>query len=493
MSVNLEGMPPAVVETHSAWVILLGDRAYKVRRPVRLDFLDFSTRTGRERAAHREVELNRRLAPDVYLGVADVLGPDGLVCDHIVVMRRLPDDRRLSTLVLSGADPEDEIRAIARTVALFHAQAPTSPTIAAVGAPDAIAAKVARDIDEMRAFGGELLDPTVLAEVSSLLRSYLRGRVPLFESRVECRHIRDGHGDLLADDIFCLPDGPRILDCLDFDDRLRYGDVLADVAFLAMDLEWLGATRLAARFLDAYREFTNEHHPATLAHFYIAFRALIRAKVACLRATQHDPTAGAQAARLLELARRHLHDGRVRLVLVGGLPGSGKSTLAGALADHLGWSVLRSDEVRKDVSGLGHAQRAEAGLDESIYDATTTTATYDALLDRARVALGMGECVILDASWADSRRRDAAARIARETVSELVPIRCDAPPEVADRRIAARRARGDDPSDATTGVAAAMRTRFEAWPAAQLIPTDTEPTHALRAALQRLASAPDAG
>jgi uncharacterized protein len=485
-------MPPTVVETHSAWVILLGDRAYKVRRPVRLDFLDFSTRAGRERAAHREVELNRRLAPDVYLGVADVLGPDGVVCDHIVVMRRLPDDRRLSVLVQSGTAPEDEIRAIARTVAAFHAHAATSPTIAAVGAPDAIAAKVARDLDEMRVFADELLDPAVLTEVGSLFQRYLTGRVPLLNARVARGHIRDGHGDLLADDIFCLPDGPRILDCLDFDDGLRYGDVLADVAFLAMDLERLGAPRLAAQFLDAYREFTDEHHPATLAHFYIAFRALIRAKVACIRATQHEPTAAPQGARLLDLALGHLREGRVRLVLVGGPPGAGKSTLAAALADHLGWAVLRSDEVRKDISGLGHAEHAEAPLDESIYDAPTTTATYGALLDRARVALGMGEPVVLDASWADSRRREAAAQVARETASELVAFRCDTPPQVADRRIAARRARGDDASDATTGVAAAMRARFEAWPSARQIDTDSEPADALCAALRWLTTAHDA-
>jgi aminoglycoside phosphotransferase family enzyme len=145
---------PGVAETHSAWVVFLGDRAYKLKKPVKLDLLDFSTREARERIAHREVELNRRLAPDVYLGVADVRGPDGRICDHLVVMRRMPAERRLSTLVEAGAPLDDQIRAIARAVAAFHAAAETSPAIAAAGAPEAILDKVERDLAELEVFAG---------------------------------------------------------------------------------------------------------------------------------------------------------------------------------------------------------------------------------------------------------------------------------------------------------------------------------------------------
>ena len=352
--------PAGVAETHSAWVIFLGDRAYKVKKPVILDFLDFSTREAREAAVHREVELNRRLAPDVYLGVADVLGPAGEVCDHVVMMRRLPADRRLSALVNAGVPLDNEIRDIARTMAVFHAGAVTSPAISAAGAPQAISKKVERDLEELRVFADTDLDVVVLDEATTLIDRYLGGRSALLEARVADGYIRDGHGDLLADDIFCLPDGPRIIDCIEFDDDLRYGDVLADVAFLAMDLEHLGAPRLAGQLMTSYREFTNTNHPDTLAHYYIAFRALIRAKVACVRARQGERGRRAVAGALLALAHGHLRRARIRLVLVGGPPGAGKSTVAAGLGERLGWVVLRSDEVRKDVAAVGRATDAAA-------------------------------------------------------------------------------------------------------------------------------------
>jgi predicted kinase len=176
----------------------------------------------------------------------------------------------------------------------------------------------------------------------------------------------------------------------------------------------------------------------------------------------------------------------VRLVLVGGAPGTGKSTLAAELGARLGWPVLRSDEVRKDVAGIGRGARAPAPLGEGIYDDATTRATYAALVDRARHALGLGEPVIIDASWARAESRAAAAGLARETSSELVELRCDAPPGVADERIARRQARGGDASDADAAVAAAMRAAFDPWPTATTISTDTAPDRAVAAALARL-------
>ncbi|HUV11545.1 MAG TPA: AAA family ATPase, partial [Acidimicrobiia bacterium] len=282
--------------------------------------------------------------------------------------------------------------------------------------------------------------------------------------------VRDGHGDLLAADIFCLPDGPRILDCIEFDDRLRHGDVLADLAFLAMDLERLGAPALATALLTWYREFTAETHPATLADYSIACRALVRSKVACVRVTQGDDEARAEAGALLELALDHLRGAQVRLVLVGGAPGTGKSTLARGIADQVGWSVLRSDEVRKDLVGIGHTVAAGADVEAGIYDRETTDATYRELLARARVALELGESMILDASWSRSAHRGAAAQLADETSTDLVEVCCSAPADIADARILLRRERGDA-SDATPEIAAALRDAFDDWPRAHMVDT----------------------
>lgn len=460
-----------IAETHSAWVVMLGDHAYKIKKPVHLDFLDFSTREARERAVHREVELNRRLAPDVYLGVADVTGPDGEVCEHVIVMRRMPAERRLATLVRDHVPLDDELRAIARAVAVFHAGALQSSAISAAGRPDVVRARVERDLDELGAFVGTILEASLLEEAGALARRYLQGRTPLLEGRVARGLVVDGHGDLLADDIFCLDDGPRILDCIDFDDGLRHGDVLADVAFLAMDLERLGAPESAACFLDAYQEFSAEQHPATLANYYVATRALVRSKVACLRAGQDGGASVPKARRLLELAVDHLHRAQVRLVLVGGSPGTGKSTLASALAGRMGYAVLRSDEVRKEMIGLAHGEHADAPFGAGAYDEATTDATYTELLVRARQAMDLGVSVILDASWSGADQRGKAAQVADASSADLVELRCDAPAEVTATRIVDRRGRGADASDATPAIAAAMRAAFDPWPTAGVVST----------------------
>jgi aminoglycoside phosphotransferase family enzyme/predicted kinase len=466
----VDGGPPAVAETHSAWVTFLGDRAYKVKKPVRFDFLDFSTPELRGRALRRELELNRRLAPDVYLGVYDVVDADGNPCECVLVMRRMPAERRLSALVTGGGVTDDDVRAVARVVAAFHAGSATSPAIATAGAPDVVREKVVADLDEMEAFVPELLDGTRLREARDLVRRYLDGRAPLFRDRIARGCVRDGHGDLLADDIFCLPDGPRILDCIEFDDRLRHGDVLADVAFLAMDLERLGAAALAGRLFEWYAEFSNEHHPASLGHFYVATRALVRTKVACVRARQGDVAARRDAWGLLDLALRHLRAAQVRLVLVGGPPGTGKSTVASALAERFGWVVLRSDEVRKDITGVGRAA-SPAAVGAGIYTAFTTSDTYAALLSRAAAALGAGESVVLDATWSDASWRTAARRCGLEASAAVVELCCTLPPEVADARIAERARVGHDVSDADPEVAAALRAGFAPWPAAVEIST----------------------
>jgi len=461
----------AIAETHVSVLISIGDRVYKLKKPVSLGFVDFSDRGLRERACHREVELNRRLAPDVYLGVADVVGEDGAPCDHLVVMRRMPAERRLAQLVRDGAPLDGLLNDVARRIAVFHAEAPTSEEIAAAGRRDAVAAVWEASFEALAPFTGTVLDPATCRRTEDLVRRYLAGRAPLFDHRVALGAVRDGHGDLQAEDIFCLDDGPRILDCIEFDDGLRHGDVLADVAFLAMDLERLGAAGAADAFLARYRAFTGETYPASLAHHYVASRAHVRCKVACLRQGQGDEAAGGAARSLLDLAVRHLEAARVRLVLVGGLPGTGKSTLAAALADARGWSLLRSDEVRKDIAGLGHTTAAPAAPGEGLYAPHMTDAAYGALLDRARTALTLGESVVLDASWSSARHRHAAAEVAAATSADLVGLLCVAPSDVATRRIGARLARGGDASDATPAVAAAMAERFEGWPAA--CPVDT--------------------
>ncbi|NDU71514.1 AAA family ATPase [Actinomadura sp. DSM 109109] len=458
----------AVAETHIGVVFFTGDRAYKLKKPVNLGFLDFSTRERRERACREEVRLNRRFAPDVYLGVADVLGPDGEACDHLVVMRRMPADRRLSTLVKAGAPVRDALRDTARILAAWHARAPRGPRIAAEETRDAVRGRWHDSFEQARPFQGAVLDTGAAAETEDLADEFLAGRGPLFDARIADGRVVDGHGDLLAGDVFCLDDGPRILDCLEFDDRLRYLDGLDDAAFLAMDLERLGATEHAERFLGWYAEYAADPAPSSLRHHYVAYRAFVRAKVACLRHRQGAPDAAAEARAYADVALRHLRAGRVGLIMVGGLPGTGKTSLAGALADRLGCTVLSSDRIRKELAGLTPADPASAPYGSGIYTPEWGRRTYRELALRAARLLQMGETVILDASWTSKANRDLLAAVAEQEHAHLTRLRCEAPEAVCAERM---RTRPRGASDADAGIAAAMRTDSAPWPGSVAVDT----------------------
>ena len=450
-----------VAETHTAVVFFAGDRAYKLKKPVSTGFLDFSTEPARAAACRREAELNARFAPDVYLGVAEIRDQDGTICDHLVVMRRMPADRRLSTLVERGEPVEGALRQVARIIAAQHAAAPRGPAISEQGSVAALARRWQDNVDQTRPLAGGIIDGQVIDEVERLARRFLAGRQPLLAARISAGRIVDGHGDLLTGDIFCLDDGPRILDCLEFDDTLRWLDGLDDAACCAMDLERLGATGLAERFAGWYAEFSGDPAPASLHQHYVAYRAFMRAKVGCLRAGQGDPLAGAEASQLAGLALRHLRAGAVTLVLVGGLPGTGKTALAGPLAARLGWTVLSSDQVRKELAGLRPDESAAAGYGQGIYAPAWTGRTYGELLRRAEVLLGMGESVLIDATWNAAEQRAAAAALAGRLGADLVQLRCEAPADVAAARM---RARTGSASDADPGIAAELAAAQAPWP-----------------------------
>jgi hypothetical protein len=462
-------LPRAEVrETHTAVVLFVGDRAYKLKKPVDLKFLDYTTVAARHAACEREVALNRRFAPDVYLGVGEFRSPDADVPEPLVVMRRMPVERRLSRLVREGAVVNDALRAVARLLATRHASAPRSREVDEEGTRDALSSRWEASFAQVRALADDGSAPNGVKEIERLVRRYLAGRRQLFDTRVEQGRIVDGHGDLLAEDIFCLDDGPRVLDCLEFDDNLRYVDGLDDAAFLAMDLEQLGAPEAAALFLAEYSEYSGDPAPPSLWHHYIAYRAFVRAKVSLIQARQGAPGAQAAAGRLITAALRHLRASTVDLTLVGGLPGSGKSTLSGALADRLGVTLLSSDRLRKELAGIPGEQSAAAAYGEGLYTPEWTHRTYAALLDRASALLSRGESVVLDATWSDAGQREAALRMTERTHADLVALHCQVPDEVSAARLTTRTS---GTSDAGLDVATAMAATEPPWPEAVTVDT----------------------
>jgi aminoglycoside phosphotransferase family enzyme/predicted kinase len=460
-------------ETHSGVVLLMGSRAWKFKKPVDFGFLDFSTLDRRRQACEREVELNRRLCPDVYAGVGSLRGPEGDVVDHVVMMRRMPEDRRLSALVLSGAEVDEWLRDVARQLASFHSRAERSESISSDVTADSLAALWETSFAEVKSHP-DLVPASLEADIELLVRGYLAGRGALFEARVAGGSVLDGHGDLMAEDIFCLDDGCRILDCLEFDDRLRHVDQVDDAAFLAMDLEHLGAPELGARFLGWYAEFSGDNAPDSLVEHYLAYRAFVRAKVACLRYGQGDVAAKLEARRFATATLDHLQRGAVKAVIIGGTPGSGKSTVGAGLADRLGMTLLSSDRVRKELALVAPSTAAQAERGKGIYTAAWTRRVYAEMLRRAALLLSRGESVVLDATWGTSASRDDARRVAEDCSAELVQLCCEVPAEVADARLVSRASvsAAGTVSDATPAIAAGLRADFEPWPDARTVDTN---------------------
>ena len=466
---RLLGAPAGVVETHVSVLFFMGDRVYKLRKPVAFDFLDFRDRMVRQSDCHREVALNRRLAPDVYIGVADI-AMDGTAVDHMVVMRRMPPERRLGLLAREGADLGGSLRQTAKKLANFHSRAARSSEVSSVATGAALRAGWESNFVETQRFVGTILDADTETEIHQLADRWIAGREPLLRQRIASGCVCDGHGDLQAEDIFCLDDGVRILDCVEFSDRLRYGDVCADVAFLVMDLERLGRPEAAVQFLADYEEYAGDSFPDSLVHHYCAARAYIRAKVSCLRAAQGVADAEIEARQLQALALDHLRRSRVTMVVVGGLPGSGKSTLAAGLGTAREWAVLRSDDIRWEM-GRTEAEQEARGYLMARYSPTHTATVYKELLRRAERSVEHGISVILDASWIDARWRDDVRALARRTSSDLVEFCCEAPADEAEIRILRRLNEHGDVSEATPAVRSAMEESMDPWPTATVIRT----------------------
>lgn len=475
----------ATAETHTGAVLFLDDLAYKVKKPVSLGFVEWTDRSARATAVQRELELNRRLSPDVYLGTTELPRP-GAEGEPALVMRRLPATRRLSTLVRQGADVDEVLRKIAHQLATLHASSEPSPAAADAACADEIGRRWQRNHDRMLPLIRRDTDRSLAIQTIEMARRYVDGRGDLFDQRVRHGWARDGHGDLLTDDVFCLDDGPRILDCLDFDDALRTGDVLADAAFLAMDLERLGRADLGWRFLRFHRELLADHWPTSLAHHYISYRAQIRALVSVVRAGQGDPGAVDEASLHLAVASTNGADAQPRLVLVGGAPGTGKSTLSAALGEQLGAVVLRSDQVRKELAGIPSATSARSPQGTGIYTDAWSGRTYAELLERAARLLAGGEHVILDASWAEEGQRAAARDLARTHLADVDELRCTVSPTVARARAEDRARRGGDPSDADGDLAVTLAHRQEPWPGARQVDTEGAPEASLAAAAAAL-------
>jgi aminoglycoside phosphotransferase family enzyme/predicted kinase len=473
------------VETHISHVFLAGERAYKLKKPVVLPFLDYASLERRRRYCEEEVRLNRRLAPDAYLGVRSIARADGGLrlaepdapgaVEYAVEMRRLPTDRSLERLVRAGEVGEEEIEQVAETIVAFHhGAAPAPPTHAD---DEAIKERLDENLRTTLRFVGAPIPRDAYSAVERFWDAFVLARRDLLLARAARGRVREGHGDLRAEHVVLEPDRVTIYDCVEFDERLRQVDVASDLAFLYMDLERLGASGLAGALVRAYVDRSGDRDIESLLPFYASYRAWVRAKAACLRAEQlqdGDPRADAlreDARSLCELARRMTWRSRLPLVVVlCGVAASGKSTLARALSHSSGYVHLSSDAARKRLAGLAPSERGGGEL----YREDVTLRTYEALARGAREHVERGEGAIVDATY----RRQAWRRRLLETLAptgaRTLFIECRAPAGILEGRAGAREESPEGGSDATRAVVAKQLGEFE--PLDDVAPHDHLPT-----------------
>ncbi len=473
-----------VLQTHISVVALAGPYAYKVKKPVDLGFLDFTTLEKRLHYCHEEVRLNRRLAPDAYLGVVrvDEIGgrlrvseeicrppedsgspPEGEgsrggdapaeppAHDYAVKMQRLPEGHTLRAWLSEGALRPYHVAVLARRVARFHADADSGPEVARWGRFDVVAGNARENLEQTREHVGLTLSPAMETRLTEALERELARLRSLMEARASAGVPRDTHGDLHLDHVYLFPEHepPRdlvIIDCIEFNERFRFADPVADMAFLAMDLSFHGRRDLARVFSDAYFEAAEDPEGRRLLGFYMAYRAAVRGKVGGITALDTEVSgtdraraiARARALWLVALSELEPPARRPCLVLIGGLPGTGKSTLAEALAERARLEKVASDVTRKRLAGLDPETSADAEFGQGIYTPEWNDRTYDALFEEAERRLLDGGRVIVDASFREESRRARFLDLARKLGVTGLFLELNAPREVIHRRLSER-------------------------------------------------------
>jgi uncharacterized protein len=484
---DLEAISEQLIETHISWVFLHAHEVFKLKKPVDFGFLDFTTLDRRERACHAEVELNARLAPGIYRGVlpvtrdesgAHTIGGQGEAVDFVVQMRRLPEAARADLRLERGELGQTHIDELARYLATFHEQAARGARIDEFGRIEVIRQNVEENFAQGNALLRQLAPELAEREVERRQLALLDTRAELFAQRISAGKIRDGHGDLRLEHVY-LDEGrePKIIDCIEFNERFRYADVCADIAFLSMDLAWHGRTDLAERFLATYARATGDYDLYALVDFYQSYRAYVRAKVSALSLGSNvlgydariELEAHARRYLLLALAVERPALDRPRLIAVGGVIASGKSSLSDAMSERFQVGVVSSDETRKRLLRVGATTPLAHGAWQAAYSPQKNAEVYAEVLRHAGVVLGSGRSVIVDASFRSRADREATRQLARSLGASYCFIECQVTDEVARARLRAR-AEGPSISDGRLEIFDEFVARYE--PVTELSPEE---------------------
>ena len=461
--------PPSEVthkETHISHLFFAGELVYKVKKPVRYSFLDFSSLERRRYFLQEELRLNRRLAPSVYIGVLPItfddlgwrLGGWGEPSEYTLVMRRLPEKRMLPFLLETGQVTAAMMRELAEFVAGFHGTAERLTAIAPERYAGIVTKQWRENLADLEPYVGKLIDPESFRSVEKFGADFIEHHTDLLQRRVAQGWLRDVHGDLHTEHICFAPEGIQIFDCIEFKPEFRRCDLAAEIAFLTMDVEVRGGAGLVEPFLARYGELIHDEELPSLLPFWKCQRALVRGKVYALR----GPNGYDIAVKYLRYATRTTW-ARLQpfLVMICGLTGSGKSTLGRALSERTGMTVINSDVLRKEIAGKSGRQFAAYG--EEIYSATMTEKTYKKMARTAEQQIAQGKGALLDATFLRRAQREKFVRLAGKHKIPLLLIHCSASDQTTQERLAHRQAQGQDVSDGRWEIFLRQKDAFESF------------------------------
>ncbi|HVY55405.1 MAG TPA: AAA family ATPase [Thermodesulfobacteriota bacterium] len=455
------------IQTHISDVFIAAPFVYKVKKPVDLGFLDFSTLEKRKMFCRTEVELNRRLCPGVYLGVEEItsrdgvltLGGSGEIVEYAVKIKELPESGFLHEKLGRGEVREDDIRRLSRRLVDFYRSQPVREEVSAYGLPERIRINIDENLSLSREFVGTTITRQAYCAISYYNEKYFTDKRAIFLKRVEDGFIKDCHGDLHLDHVNINPDGICIYDCIEFSDRLRYIDTASDLAFLAMDLDYNGRPDLARLFISETAGLTGDEGIYRVLDFYKCYRAFVRGKVESIKALEPEVPADEKelskrrAEKYFRLALRYALFGSTPAVIVTfGIIGTGKSTLAGMLGGELSCRVVSSDAVRKEITGTPAGERRYEGWEGGIYTSDTTERTYKEIIGRALDAARSDMTAVLDASFSKRKWREMLLSEAWEAGVSVFFVRTTAPVEEVELRLLRREVEGTSVSDARAAI-----------------------------------------
>lgn len=450
-----------LIETHISWVFLTGEFAYKVKKPVNLGFLDFSTLKQRLFYCNEELRLNRRSAPDEYLDVVSISGTreqpvvdaKGPALEYALKMRQFRDGYLLHDAYMNRPPTASEMDALADQIARFHGSITGTKVPEACCEPNRVQERTTENFDVLRSrdFGAQTSrELDCIAQWSEQQGSRLRN---CMNQRYRNGYVRECHGDLHLGNIYWRNAQPLIFDCIEFAPDLRWIDVMSDVAFLTMDLHYHGHGPAATRFMNRYLHHTGDYSGLALWRYYQVYRAMVRAKIAAFRAAQSD---GAEKQSAIDEVRRYITlAGKItitrtpKLILTHGLSGSGKSSVSKELAPELSAVWLRSDIERKRLYKMSANAHSNSDIGGGIYDPTATQATYAALLTAAENIVEAGYSVIIDATFLQREHREAFAKAAKRWRIPFRILHCHAPLPTLHNWLIERENEGTDASEAT--------------------------------------------